>query len=43
MTYTNVTATDTPNPDYIQTTVTFKGAAYPITAGTSCRLLSTFV
>ena len=32
MTLTNVTSTDGPNPDYVQTTVTFKGAAYPMTA-----------
>lgn len=33
MTYTNVTSTDEPNPEYVQTTVEFKGAAYPMTAG----------
>jgi hypothetical protein len=34
MKYTNVTSTDGPNPDYVKTTVTFKGGPYPMTAGT---------
>lgn len=32
MTYTNVTSTDAPNPDHVQTTVTFKGGPYSMTA-----------
>jgi len=32
MKYTNVTSTDGPNPDYVKTTVTFKGGPYPMTA-----------
>ena len=31
--YINVSSTDGPIPDYVQTTVTFKGAPYPLTGG----------
>lgn len=33
MRHTNVTSTDGPNPDYVKTTVIYKGGPYPITAG----------
>ncbi|PVG01740.1 hypothetical protein CPB86DRAFT_698875 [Serendipita vermifera] len=34
MTYMNVTATDSPNPDYVKTTIKFKTGAYATTAVT---------